>query len=215
MHLRRRYGDGCGIAQALDVVGERWALLIVRDLVLGPKRFTDLKAGLPGAGPNILTSRLRDLEAAGVVRRRTLPPPAGSKVYELTEWGAQLDPILSRLGAWGIRSPVVAPDGDLGADSVMLALRNAFVPGGPSWTARFEFRLGPDRFTVRVADGRLAEVSRGLPREPPAATVETDPKTLVALLGRRQTVPAAMTAGVLAITGDPRAVQRLFDAART
>src|SRR3954449_3642338 len=101
MATKRTYGDRCGVARALDVVGERWALLVVRELLLGPKRFTDLRAGLPHVSPNVLSQRLRELEEAGIVRRRKLPPPAGSRVYELTEWGEELEPIVTRLGAWG------------------------------------------------------------------------------------------------------------------
>ena len=89
MATRRTYGDGCAIAQGLDVVGERWALLLVRELLLGPKRYTDLAGGLPNASPNVLADRLRELERAGVVRRRKLPLPAGSRVYELTDWGRE------------------------------------------------------------------------------------------------------------------------------
>ena len=96
----RSYGQFCGVAHALDLVGERWALLVVRELVLGPKRFTDLAAGLPGIGTNILTARLRELEQTGVVERRVLPPPAGSTVYELTPYGRELEPVLLALGRW-------------------------------------------------------------------------------------------------------------------
>src|SRR5665809_166028 len=98
MAARRDYFDGCAAAHALDLVGERWALLVVRELVLGPKRFTDLKTGLPNASPNVLSQRLRELEEDGVVRRRKLPPPAAARVYELTEWGLELEPVLSALG---------------------------------------------------------------------------------------------------------------------
>jgi DNA-binding HxlR family transcriptional regulator len=97
----RTYGDPCGIARALDVVGERWALLVVRELLLGPKRFTDLRTGLPGASQNVLAQRLRELEQARVVRRRRLPPPARIWVYELTEWGLELEPVVLALGRWG------------------------------------------------------------------------------------------------------------------
>src|SRR3954465_204093 len=97
----RTYGDRCGIARALDVVGERWALLVVRELLLGPKRFTDLRAGLPNIGPDVLAQRLRDLEGSGLVRRATLPPPAASAVYELTERGADLEEVVLALGRWG------------------------------------------------------------------------------------------------------------------
>src|SRR5256885_13468027 len=97
MPARRKYDQGCGTAHALDLVGDRWALLVVRELVFGPKRFTDLRGGLPGIGPNVLSQRLKELEEEGVVRRRVLPPPAGSTVYELTEWGAELEEVLVRL----------------------------------------------------------------------------------------------------------------------
>src|SRR5438552_12676360 len=101
---RRTYGDSCGIAKALDLVGERWALLVVRELVLGPKRFTDLRAGLPGIATNVLTQRLQELERDGIITRRTLPPPAASSVYELTEYGRDLVPIMLDLGRWGSRT---------------------------------------------------------------------------------------------------------------
>src|SRR3954470_15183429 len=94
----RTYGDRCGIARALDVVGERWALLVVRELLLGPKRFTDLRAGLPGLGPDILSQRLRELEQAGIARRGKLPPPAASQIYELTARGQELEPVILGLG---------------------------------------------------------------------------------------------------------------------
>ena len=100
MATMRTYGDGCGIAHALDLVGERWALLVVRELLLGPKRFTDLRDGLPNSSPNVLSQRLRELEQAAIVQRRKLPPPAGSWIYELTDWGRELKPIVISLGSW-------------------------------------------------------------------------------------------------------------------
>jgi DNA-binding HxlR family transcriptional regulator len=105
MATMRTYDDGCAAAHALDLVGERWALLVVRELLLGPKRFTDLRAGLPAVSSNVLSQRLRELEQAGVVRRRRLPPPAGSRVYELTDWGMELEPVIIRLGRWGPATP--------------------------------------------------------------------------------------------------------------
>src|SRR5882762_3594468 len=95
---KRTYGDRCGVARALDLVGERWALLVVRELLLGPKRFTDLRAGLPHVSPDILAQRLRELEDTGIVRRGTLPPPAASRIYELTERGHELEPLVIALG---------------------------------------------------------------------------------------------------------------------
>src|SRR5436190_22448972 len=107
---KRTYGDRCGVARALDVVGERWALLVVRELLLGPKRFTDLRAGLPHVGPDVLAQRLRELEAARILERRTLAPPAASRVYELTERGRALEAVVLELGRWGSVAPF--PDGD-------------------------------------------------------------------------------------------------------
>src|SRR4051812_7963315 len=109
MAAKRTYGDRCGVARALDVVGERWALLVVRELLLGPKRFTDLRAGLPHVSPDVLAQRLRQLEQADVVRRGTLPPPAGSRIYELTERGRRLEPVVLELGRWGSLGPL--PEG--------------------------------------------------------------------------------------------------------
>src|SRR3954447_14492547 len=102
----RTYGDPCGVARALDVVGERWALLVVRELLLGPKRFTDLHRGLGSVSQNVLTQRLQELEAVGIVRRRRLGPPAATQVYELTEEGAAIEPILVELGRWGRHRPL-------------------------------------------------------------------------------------------------------------
>ncbi|WP_433335357.1 winged helix-turn-helix transcriptional regulator [Spirillospora sp. CA-294931] len=212
MTSKRRYEDRCGIAQALNVVGERWALLIVRDLVFGPKRFTDLQAGLPGVGSNRLTQRLHELEATGVLRRRALPPPAASQVYELTEWGRELDPILSALGVWGLRSPI-EPEGGLGADSAMLGLRGFFDAGVlPAWTAVYEIRLGRDRFVVDVVDGHLTEVTRSQGEGSPDAVLETDPLTIGSLLGDRRAAAAALDSGDLTVTGDIKAVRHLLDA---
>lgn len=214
MATKRRYGDGCAIATALDYVGERWALLVVRELLLGPKRFTDLQDGLPGAGSKVLAQRLRELESAGVVRRRTLAPPAGSQVYELTEWGAQLDAIVVALGRWGAQAPEPSED-HVSADSAMIRLRTLFSPRPERpWTATYELRLGPYRFTTRVTDGQLVEMSRGEPHERPDTIVETDPDTLARILGVNRALTKAIKDGRLTITGDNQAGQRLFDAVR-
>src|SRR5918998_4174539 len=114
MATKRTYGDGCAIAHGLDLVGERWALLVVRELLLGPKRFTDLKTGLPNASPNVISDRLRELEQAGLVTREKLPPPAGSRVYALTDWGRELEPTVLSLGRWAARSPALPADDPMG-----------------------------------------------------------------------------------------------------
>lgn len=212
MAPNRRYDDGCAIATALNHVGERWALLIARELLLGPKRFTDLQDGLPGAGAKVLAQRLRELESAGVVSRRTLPPPASSQVYELTEWGALLDPIIVALGRWGRRAPEPAVN-PVSADSAMIKLRTFFTPRPDQpWTADYEIRLGRNRFTIRVADGQLTEMSRGEPHDRPDAILATDPDTLNRIIGDDQARTTAIDDGLLTVTGDDQAAQRLFDA---
>src|SRR3954453_9039810 len=128
MAEKRSYGDSCGIARALDLVGERWALLVVRELVLGPKRFTDLREGLVHLSPDVLSQRLRELESAGIVRRRKLPPPAAARVYELTEWGRGVGPVLVALGRWGSRSSLPPEPPALGVDAVAVALKTMFDP---------------------------------------------------------------------------------------
>lgn len=214
MTTTRRYGDGCAIATALDHVGERWALLIVRELLLGPKRFTDLQAGLPNAGPKILAQRLRELEGAGVVRRRTLPPPAASQVYELTEWGAQLDTVVVALGRWGADAPERSAD-PVSADSAMIRLRSLFDPQPRRpWSATYETRLGGQTFTTRIADGQLAGMSRGEPQDRPDTTIVSDPDTFSRVLDGEEVLTEAIDDGQLTITGDSRAGRRLFDAAR-
>src|SRR5437870_6143387 len=107
MTAKRDYDDGCAAAHGLALVGERWALLVVRELVLGPKRFTDLRAGLPGISPNVLAQRLEELEQVAIVRRRKMAPPAAAWVYELTEWGLELERVIMALGRWGARSPTL------------------------------------------------------------------------------------------------------------
>ena len=207
---RRTYGDGCSSAHALDLIGDRWALLIVRDLLFGPKRFSDLQVGLPHGSPNVLTQRLRELESAGIVRRRRLPPPASANVYELTEWGRQLEPILLGLQRWGASSPSFSPDVPVGCDSAMLALKNAFdgtVAGDQAMVVEVRFPLGT--FGVTVRDGSI-DIARG-PADSPDVVLETDPPTLehVAFLGLA--VDDAERRGALVVHGDRTLVPRFFD----
>jgi len=214
MATNRRYGDGCAIATALDHVGERWALLIVRELLLGPKRFTDLQDGLPRAGAKVLAQRLRELETAGVVQRRTLPPPASSHVYELTEWGAQLDGIVVALGRWGAQVAEQSED-PVGADSAMIRLRSLFQPRPEQqWSATYEIRLGRYRFAARVADGHLVELRRGEPGTPPDTVIDGDPDTLSRVLGADRALAKDVKDGHLTITGDKQAGKRLVEATR-
>jgi DNA-binding HxlR family transcriptional regulator/putative sterol carrier protein len=205
----RSYDDGCSSAHALDLVGERWALLIVRDLLFGPKRFTDLHAGLPSSSPNVLTQRLRELEDAGVVRRRRLPPPASANVYELTEWGAQLEPILLGLQRWGAGSPAYSGEVPVGCDAAMLALKNAFAPSAATGVrVAAEVRFAADAFRLTVADGAI-EIARG-PASRPDVVLDTDPGTLEGLAFGLLSVAEAEAAGKLTVIGDRSQLDRLL-----
>ncbi len=209
MATMRTYDDGCAAAHALDLVGERWALLVVRELLLGPKRFTDLRAGIPKASPNVLSQRLRELEGVGVVRRRKLPPPAASKVYELTEWGLELEPVIVRLGRWGARSPSKPHDAELGVDSLILSFRTMFDPEvAEGVNASYELRFGEDRFRAEVADGRF-EAERGA-ADHPDAIVEADSGTLASLVYAGRDLAEALRSGDMRIEGDKAAVERFL-----
>lgn len=209
MATRRTYGDGCAIAHGLDLVGERWALLIVRELLLGPKRFTDVKRGLPKASPNVVSERLRELERAGIVVRDTLPPPASSRVYALTEWGRELEETVTSLGRWAARSPSLPRDAPMGADSMVLAMSARFDAGAAEGQrASYELRLGEDRFRIAVS-GDGFEAARG-GTEDPDATIDTDPRTLFAVLWDGRSLDEAQRAGDLSVEGDPAAVERLI-----
>jgi DNA-binding HxlR family transcriptional regulator len=171
MSAKRTYDDPCGVARALDLVGERWALLVVRELLLGPKRFTDLRIGLPAASQNVLTHRLRELEQSGVVQRRKLGPPAGTWVYELTEIGYDLEPVVLSLARWGSRLPMTAGT-ELSVDALILALKTAFDPAAdPELRAAFGLQLGEDLFHAEVTGGRVT-LARGRATSPDA-TIET------------------------------------------
>ncbi len=209
MATMRTYGDRCGVARALDIVGERWALLVVRELVLGPKRFTDLRAGLPRLSTDVLAQRLRELEAAGVVRRRKLAPPSGARVYELTEWGHDLEPLVIGLGRWGSRAPFPPGDADLGVDAFVIALKTLFdAEAAEGLDATFELGLGDDRFRCRVRAGVL-EIARGSV-EGPDASLLTDPATLSAVLWHERLLAEAERSGDLVIEGSRPAATRLL-----
>jgi DNA-binding HxlR family transcriptional regulator len=205
---KRKYEDGCAIAQALDVIGERWALLVVRELVLGPKRFTDLLEGLHGASPDVLTQRLRDLSEAGVVRRRRLGPPAAVWVYELTEWGAELEDIILELAEWVHKSPLMRYDLPLGPDSLMLSLKSRFhSPAAEGLHASIELSFGDAHFGVRIADGRL-DIDRGDAANPDLV-LDTDEATLLSLLNSDGSLEDAVSSGQLRLTGDKALAEQL------
>ncbi len=204
--MSRRYQQYCPVAHSLELVGERWALLIVRDLLCGPRRYTDLLDGLPGISTNILASRLRELEAGGVVRKTKLPPPAASTVYELTEAGRELREVLDALSRWGARS-LGPPDtaAVLPVDWLENAVRATFDPGAArDVEATYEVRVGDETARFRVADGSL---SRAGPAEPADVVVETDPPTLFRLVARELELEDALADGSLRAEGDAAAVE--------
>jgi len=206
MPVRRTYGQGCGTAHALDLVGDRWALLVVRELVFGPKRFTDLRDGLPGIGPNVLSQRLKELDEAGVLRRRVLPPPASVPVYELTEWGAELEDIVVRLGRWGARAPDMPQDAETQPEWLVLGLRAVYDPDDDLPPTLYELRFGDEVFWVRADDGSL-RVGRGEAADPDA--VLTSEVETIAMLVRRQLTPAAaLKSGAVKLDGERAAFDR-------
>lgn len=210
MATKRSYGEACRFAHALDLVGERWALLVVRELLLGPKRFTDLRAGLPHASSNILSERLRDLEQGGVIQRRKLPPPAASTVYELTEWGRELEPIVTKLGAWGARSPFPPDSQEIGPDSIVLALRSLFDSAAAGdLEATYELRIGGERFRVEIAGGEL-DLSRGGASDPEASIAVPDAPTLAAVLTDQLPLDDARDSGAIQIEGSKQATKRFL-----
>jgi DNA-binding HxlR family transcriptional regulator len=209
MTVKRSYEDSCGIARALDVVGERWALLVVRELLLGPKRFTDLRAGLPRTGPDMLAARLRDLEDAGVVVQRRLAPPAARTVYELTARGRELEPVLHALGRWGSRRPLRSDPPPLSPDAAVVAMQTMIEPDPAARPCVIALRLNGYEFSLRADADRLVATAGSGPA--PAATVDTDPGTLSAVLWHGLDVDLAIADGRLAIDGDRPAARSLLN----
>ncbi|MES9535978.1 MULTISPECIES: winged helix-turn-helix transcriptional regulator [unclassified Actinomadura] len=209
MPTSRSYRDSCGIARALDVVGERWALLVVRELLLAPQRFSELRHALPHVSSNVLADRLRELEHNGVIRRA--PAAAeGPRVYELSERGRQLEPVLMALSDWGVSVPEPAAPSSLSATSVLIFLRRAARPdpAAPPTTCRLE--LGGRVWTIRLASGRV-QVEPGEPAKADVS-LRTDPKTLSALLTDPDALATACADGSAAVVGDLPAIGRLLHA---
>jgi DNA-binding HxlR family transcriptional regulator len=204
---RRRYEDACGAAHALDLVGERWALLVMRELMLGPKRFSDLRADLPGISANVLTQRLEGLEAAGVLVRRKLPPPASAQVYELTPWGYESEPIFQTLGRWAARSPQHDPTLPLSAVSLFLSFRTMLdAERARGLVARVGFRIGAETFLARLGRGRI-EVERGPLENVDVVFAGAAPAIAAAVYGG-QPLTALERAGMLAVDGDRALAER-------
>lgn len=208
MITRRSYDQYCAAARALDVLGERWTILVVRELLLGPKRYTDLLTGLPGIGPNVLAARLRELQAAGVVTKRTLPPPAASTVYELTELGSLLRGVLRELTRWGANFLGPPRPGEhVRVAWVMAGMEASFRPElAAGLHESYEFRIDGEVFHIRVEDGEI-EVRTGSAAEP-AFVVTTEVDTFMAVGARLITNEEAVAAGRATFEGDPEAARR-------
>ena len=199
---KRSYGQYCTVARALDVVGERWTLLLVRELSTGPKRFKDLLGGLPGIGTNLLAARLKRLEGEGIVGRATLPPPAGSNVYELTLLGRELEPVLVALSRWGARL-IEEPgeDDEVRAGWAAVALRSALPAEGSSGRpGTYGFRIDGEAFHLRVEDGEV-EVRQGSAPDPDLV-VRGDTGTLLAVASGRLSPEEAVRSGALGVEGE-------------
>lgn len=197
----RAYGQYCGFARALEVVGERWAMLVIRDLLVGPRRFTDLLRGLPGIPSNVLTARLKELEAAGVVRRRLQPRPSRGVAYELTEYGAELESVVIALGRWGAKTlGDPRPDETVTQDSLITALRTTFRPDAARGLhATFALRVGPCALHARVDDGRVT-VAGGAPADADV-TIDAGPG-IRALMAGEIGPDDAIAHGIARVTGD-------------
>jgi DNA-binding HxlR family transcriptional regulator/putative sterol carrier protein len=199
---RRTYDQYCAVARALDVVGERWTFLLVRELLTGPKRFKDLLDGLSGIGTTLLTARLKDLEGHGILRRTTLPPPAGSKVYELTELGRSLEPVVMALSRWGLNLLDGPRREEISRPSwAMVALQSSLeLEAVHGRKETYEFRVDGELFHVQV-DGDEPELRQG-PAADPDLTISGDTETLLGVAAGRLTLAEAVEAGAIATEGD-------------
>ncbi|MEU1444001.1 winged helix-turn-helix transcriptional regulator [Streptomyces mirabilis] len=214
MTTARTYGQMCPLARSLDILGERWTFLIVRELLLGPKRFKDLVDPLPGLGPNRLTTRLRSLEDAGVVRRSTLPPPAGVAVYELTERGEGLREPIVALGRWGLGLPP-SPDIDpktTRVDLILLSVSSVVAPDKLAGLKEiYELHVGRETFHVEIADGRMRARSGPAPVRPDLEITCRVRTFLKLIFGGTRAVDAVQSGDAQVTVGSSEVVERAFD----
>jgi len=204
---KRLYDDACGAAHALELVGDRWALLVIRELLLGPKRFSDLRAGLPGISANVLTQRLEELEANAVVRRRRLPPPASAWVYELTPWGLEAEEIVKVIGRWAARSPSHDPSLPISVAATVMSMRTMFAADrAKDLSGRIGFRLGREEFVATLVKGKLT-IARGAANEADVV-VEGDQQALAGAIYGGVPLAKLEKAGALKIGGDRALFER-------
>lgn len=203
---RRRYQEACAATHAVGVLGERWAVPVMRELMLGPRRFGELKADIAGISAKLLTQRLADLEAAGVVRRHKLPPPASVTVYELTPWGYEAGPIFQAMGRWGVRSPTHDPTKPFSAVSLVISFRTMLDLSRADSEATVGFRLGEQSFVWKLADGQI-QITRE-PAEGADVVFEGSPATIAAAAYGGVTLAELEAAGEMTISGDRALAER-------
>lgn len=204
---KRRYDDACAATHGMDIIGERWALPVMRELMLGPRRFSELRRSLPALSANVLTQRLEGLEGAGIVRRQKLPPPASVQVYALTPWGQEAGPVFQALGRWAARSPRHDPTRPFSAVSLMLSLRTMFsAERAGNLTMRAGLRFGEEAFRL-VVDGGAVAIGRGLPDDPDFV-LSGETQGVAALVYTGAPLAEVESGGLLTIEGDRNAVAR-------
>ena len=210
--VAKRYDQYCPIAHALCAIGERWSLLVVRELIEGPKRYTDLAAGLHGVSTNILAARLRELEGSGIVRKRKLPPPAASTVYELTDYGRELEEVVYAMARWGVRTlGPPTPADDLEPDWGLNAFPALFNPTAANgMTGTYVLRPGEYVFTVSLADGQVG-VEIGAAEEPDLDAA-FDMETFFGLASGQLPPADAVEQGLVELDGDVETLERFFEA---
>ncbi len=198
---KRWYDDACGTALGMELVGERWSLLIVRELLLGPRRFGALRAGLPGISANVLTQRLEGLEASGIIERRMLPPPANVQVYALTPWGEECEPVVLGLARWALRSPRHDPSLSFSPTALMLSLKMLLVPERPGdMQAVIGLHLDGEDYVARVGDGTIT-VARGTAIDADAV-LTGKPGAMLPLFFGGKSLAEAEAAGLVSVSGD-------------
>jgi DNA-binding HxlR family transcriptional regulator/putative sterol carrier protein len=209
--MTKDYGQYCGLARALEIVGARWTLLILRDLMVGPKRFSELQEGLHGIPTNILSSRLRELEDGGIVQRTLLSRPPGAVAYELTRYGHELEDPLIRLGMWGAKSlGPPTPDHFFNTAALSIALQGRFHPEkAQGLKAIFELRLNGPPLYVSVEQGEASFATES--NSSPDATLECHAEVLAELLAGYTSVDEAIASERLQVTGSRRTAKRFFE----
>lgn len=206
------YQDACGTAFAMELVGERWSILIIRELMLGGRRFSDLRASLPGISAKVLTERLGGLEQAGVLVRRKLPPPASSQVYELTEWGYFAEPAIQELGRWAARSPEHNPQLPLSPVSFMLSLRTMIDhEAARMLDATVGVTVGGESFVAELRGGKMPVRRTEGPGPADLWFAADEPLPLLRVFYGKQPLDEALQAGGMRLTGDKALAQRFVD----